>query len=26
VSFFQRLMPVKYQKVLSFYTKDKAVL
>lgn len=25
-SFFQRLMPVKYQKILSFYTKDKAAL
>ena len=25
-SFFQRLMPVKYHKILSFYTKDKAAL
>jgi hypothetical protein len=25
-SFFQRMMPVKYQKILSFYTKDKAAL
>lgn len=26
VSFFQRLMPVRYQKILSFYTKDKQAL
>lgn len=26
VSFFQRMMPVRYHKVLSFYTKDKAAL
>lgn len=25
-SFFQRMMPVRYQKILSFYTKDKAAL
>ena len=25
-SFFQRMMPIRYQKVLSFYTKDRAVL
>jgi len=26
VSFFQRLMPVKYQKILNFYTRDKKAL
>jgi hypothetical protein len=25
-SFFQRLLPVRYQKVLAFYTKDKPAL